>query len=449
MHWLKRTKELTPSEVQIGEAKRHGVPRYLAYGLPSHEGDNETRVLQYDDLDLYDIPLRSENSFLDFNGVVLFGGAFEEIRRSQSVWSAERIVACVAPNDLDLREREFYTAIQKGKFVVFLVPNIPKILDDQEVNPQVDLLRRFLKGLIHWDNLTSPVAHTQSAIPEFRAFIERYGTAYIQYRLPEEGKSDLLRPICGSKGTAFGVVFANKVFLLPCAFPQTHEQAIEMFLAGIRAADAYRNRMEKSYPEWIAEFRFANESVLIQKASAIRTELVQIESNIDNYANYKGVLCFRSEPLVQVVAALLRDFFDIDVEIEDNCIEDAVLKDTEGKILAVFEIKGVNGHFTRKNINQVDSHRERLNLPSKTPGILIMNTMMTAGSLAEKDQSPHPDIICKAATDNVLMIRTLDLLRYADYCQAGKLCKNDFRSTILCQAGWLDVRDEAARIVKK
>ena len=58
-------------------------------------------------------------------------------------------------------------------------------------------------------------------------------------------------------------------------------------------------------------------------------------------------------------------------------------------IQAVIEIKGVKGNFTRANVNQVDSHRERLKLPPTTPGILVMNTLMGVGSLQEKDQPPH------------------------------------------------------------
>ena len=81
------------------------------------------------------------------------------------------------------------------------------------------------------------------------------------------------------------------------------------------------------------------------------------------------------------------------------------------------------------------------------PGVLIMNTIMSAESLTDKDQHPHPDIVKKAAADNVLLIRTLDMLRCADLCQRGKLNKEDFRRAILTRAGWLKAADDGIEII--
>jgi len=110
--------------------------------------------------------------------------------------------------------------------------------------------------------------------------------------------------------------------------------------------------------------------------------------------------------------------------------------------------KGVNKNFARKDINQVDSHRERLGLQADTPGILVMNTLMDAKSLAEKDQSPHPDIIKKAVTDNVLLIRTIDLLRFADGVEVGVFKKEDFLGILMSQSGWLKVAENKCEVVK-
>ena len=159
-------------------------------------------------------------------------------------------------------------------------------------------------------------------------------------------------------------------------------------------------------------------------------------------------MCYQSDPLVEVVRKMLDHFFGIALTIDDKCIEDATLLDGEGTTQAVVEIKGVKGNFTRANVNQVDSHRERLKLPPTTPGILIMNTLMGVGSLQEKNQAPHPDIIQKAAADHVLLIRTLDLLRYADGIEQGNLTKEAFRNTILTESGWLKVENNIAEVVK-
>lgn len=146
--------------------------------------------------------------------------------------------------------------------------------------------------------------------------------------------------------------------------------------------------------------------------------------------------------------SILREVFELQVKTEDKRIEDAAIVDENGNVLAVVEIKGESGSFKREHVNQVDSHRERLYLPAKTRGLLIMNTNMKASSLAEKDEAPHPDIIAKAVAENVLMMRTLDLLRYADLVEQGMRSRADFRNDIFTNAGWLRVEDSAVQVVK-
>ncbi len=440
----KRMKHLVSSEGVIGGQGKSSLPKYLGYALPCDELDGKSRVHQYDDLELHDVPLMAQTSFPDFEGVILFGGAFEE--HGQDSFIGEPVATCAAPSDLDLRDREFYTAVQKGKTVVFLVPNLPTTLGYHSVDPRVDLFRRVMNTHgIHWDVLRSPIAHVRSDIPEFQEFIERFGTVHHCYSL----RGDLTKQLCGGRGMVFAFTIADRVFVLPCAYPQTHQQAVEMAVTAVRAARDYRERIKETFPEWVAEYRFGKEGQLIAKGEELRGQLLTLESEIDVYKQYKGALCFRSDPLVRVVTEVLHDFFGIELEIDEKYIEDATLKDDNGNILAVFEIKGVNGDFKREDVNQVDSHRERAGLGSQTPGILIMNTRMSAKSLADKDNPPHPDIIKKAVADNVLLVRTLDLLRCADLCQAGKLPKEQFRATILTQAGWLKCHGETAEVAKQ
>jgi len=71
---------------------------------------------------------------------------------------------------------------------------------------------------------------------------------------------------------------------------------------------------------------------------------------------------------------------------------------------------------TRANVNQVDAHRERLGLAPDVPGVLIM-------------------------------IRTLDLLRYADGVEKGVLTKEDFRDALLHKSGWLKVENQTVEVV--
>ena len=138
----------------------------------------------------------------------------------------------------------------------------------------------------------------------------------------------------------------------------------------------------------------------------------------------------------------------IELQIDDKCIEDATLRDDKGEVIAVLEIKGVKGNFSRNHVNQIDSHRERLALAPTTPGILVVNTMMSAESLDDKDARPHPDIVFKAKADNVLLIRTLDVIRYANAVERKILTAKSFRTHLLESTGWLHVEVDGASVVE-
>ena len=136
-----KTKASPPTKTDPG-------PRFLAYALPRARNDNESKVKTYDGFVLHDEPLGSSVSFLDFDGIALLAGAFERVH--SNMMDSPRVV-CASLSDLDLREREFYSAVQRGKPVIFLVSRLAHVVGFSEVNPQHDLFRRFANGFnLRW-----------------------------------------------------------------------------------------------------------------------------------------------------------------------------------------------------------------------------------------------------------------------------------------------------------
>ncbi len=418
--------------------------RFLGYALPPGKDEFRLRVIERDGFELHNEQIRAEVSFLDFDGVVTFAGAFETHDKNRPP-----NIVCVSRSDLDLREREFFTLIDQNKTFVFLIADLPVAIEGQSVDPCCDLFRRIAQKVgLAWNGYARQFAAIESLVPEFQDFISRYGTSSIVLRYGGEPESRA-RSICAQEGSVLGLVLGGNVFFLPCVRPRKQDQAVQMTVAVIEAAIAYRNRMSKELPEWSEAFSFQKEALLRKEAANLRKRLAETAAEIDCYVAFKGALIYQSDPLVEVVRNLLDRFFGISLTIDERCIEDATLQDIKGAIEAVFEIKGVKGNFKRSNVNQVDSHRERLSLLASTPGVLIMNTLMGVDSLQGKDEAPHPDIIQRAAVDHVLLIRTLDLLRYADGIEKGIFTKEAFRQTLLRESGWLKVENEVAQVMKQ
>lgn len=416
--------------------------KILGYGMPRSERDTASRVHSFDDFELHDEPLRSSVSFLHFDGVVVFAGTFERLEQN----FGSILSNCIAPADLDHRERELVTIVQQQKPVVFFVPRLH--IDYHSIGTHNDLFRRIAaKFGLGLSASTHATPFVQSLVTEFEDYVSRFGTGYVALNIPDNYKEDFV-PLLTCDDEVFGLVWANKLFILPSVIPQRVEQIPEIVGTAIRAAFAYRHRMSQTLPEWVSSFAFSKEAELRDKATRLHLEATQLEVEVDAYSTFKGALCLQSDPLVESVRKLLQHFFGIKLDVDDKCIEDATLREDD-EIKAVFEIKGIKGNFTRNHVNQVDSHRERLNIPPATPGVLIINTMMSAESLADKDERPHPDIVRKAVADNVLLARTLDLLRYADAIERGVLTPESFRTTILTDAGWLQVKGDSAVVHKE
>ncbi len=427
--------------IVFGSAERPGVPKVLGYALPPK--DPKRAIVEFDDMDLYDLPLGSPESFLDYSAVVVYAGAFEIFTGHDGRLCDVRS----ATYDLDRRDREAHTMGQKGIPLILLVPSIPQRLENRPVPETADLFRRLMSTLpMEWELLPKPVANLKALVPEFAELIQKHGVANVAFvpTLAYTGQATVIAEL----GAIYAFCMGPNLFFLPSHMPHNHDDACAIAALAARCVLAYRQRISTEMPGWVDDFRFQCENALRAEAEVHRLALSKLEAGIESYTARKVALCYKSDPLVKVIVSILREVFELQVKTEDKRIEDAAIVDENGNVLAVVEIKGESGSFKREHVNQVDSHRERLNLPAKTRGLLIMNTNMKASSLAEKDEAPHPDIIAKAVAENVLMMRTLDLLRYADLVEQGMRSRADFRNDIFTNAGWLRVEDGAVQVVK-
>jgi hypothetical protein len=126
---------------------------------------------------------------------------------------------------------------------------------------------------------------------------------------------------------------------------------------------------------------------------------------------------------------------------EEAFREDLTL-DSTGNIVALVEVKGVSKGVTREHVNQADSHRERNGMPPEFPSLLIINTnMKNSISLADKDQTVAPEQSQHACRNNVLILRTLDLLNLASLHMSGKLTPDEVVELLTTSRGWLKVGD--------
>ena len=432
-----------PRQTKTSHGSQPRKFRLLGYALPQPPDDNAERSLEHESFIVHDVPLRSNVRFQDYDGLIVFAGAFEKCTNTDS--PDRFLVSCIDRADLDLRERQTLTLIDQRKPVVFLLRFAPRYPVNSHEPADQDLFRRISSRLgIKWVSY-SQATPVDWLAPDFKTYAMSFGTGYILLRCDEQTREPTT-PLFGSDRLLFGAAVKDTVFFLPCPNPQNLHVVQQTVLAAIEGVLGYRERMSEDMPEWVSEFQFEKESSLRVELEGLVESARRLGTGIREYKQCKGALVFQSKPLVDIVAHAFRRFFGISLVIDDKCIEDATIRDSQGDILAVLEIKGVRGNFKGANVNQVDTHRERLGLNTETPGILITNTFMEAKNFKEKDERPHPDIVKKATRENVLILRTLDLIRLANLVEKGCVSTAEAKNMFLKSAGWLRADEHSVQV---
>ena len=248
------------------------------------------------------------------------------------------------------------------------------------------------------------------------------------------------------------VCFRRKIFFLPChAIKKDEKNVQDLFKILIPGLVATYRKLNQELPSWANDFKFITESRYIEDKEKLEKKLSTINKEIMNLEDFKKPLMLTNRLLVESIVNLMKNGMDLEVTGNDVGHEDLQLWDKseqeKGSIIAVIEVKGVNANVTRENINQVDDHRERNSFKTDFPGILIANTFIRlSNSLEDKDKPIEQEQIDHAIKMNVLILRTLDLVRVYDLILVGSIESEDFKSMLLTKKGWLEVKEGKIRL---
>ena len=187
--------------------------RLLIYGPRLQKDPGDLIAVEHELFDIEFANLPSPVSFLDYHGVVVFGGAFIE-----NVWPDPIGVRGpsyeVWADDLHRRQQESVSLIRRGGFLVLLVPPSTMAPHDNDLLPNT----------LHMLNIASYKMPATPAfdveVREFQDYMERYGISVYQYE-PRQDWSDF-RAITNNPISAF--VFADKVFVLPTVMRRSRAQ---------------------------------------------------------------------------------------------------------------------------------------------------------------------------------------------------------------------------------
>jgi hypothetical protein len=200
--------------------------------------------------------------------------------------------------------------------------------------------------------------------------------------------------------------------------------------------------------EYLADLRLPGEQDVLDKIADLQNDLAAQNTEAARLYRYRLLLGrLHGDPLEELV----RDALSVILESTDFRVEDRPERFGEdfwitgpGGDVALAEVKGISSGVGRREINQVDNHREERGYDTTDlPGLLVVNVHRQDTDLSRKtSEHVHPNTIAALRRQNVTLLRSADL-----YALLGRSLRGDAAGQILIDSltsggGWLEVTDE-------
>ena len=421
----------------------------LGYRVPTASLNAGSYLLEF-------CPVKTERDFSEFDIVIFFEKLFETIQQKQ--------IICSDKPEMLKRAKQAFKLLEKGGYVCSLFYEIKDAYvitsywdshtyQSNDTNLTKILLNDYGINKDIRKTIDTPLRHFKLYRNEYKKYLEDYGVCQTYFEIPSYEKINI-KAICGIRGVFTGGLVEEQIFFLPCLAPDKDETAtIKLFSTVASSLYESISKLAKEIPSWINDgLIFPEELKSIDKLNNLSKEITQIEVNLNIYKIYKSCLAQSGDALVESVSTVFESVFKLRVIRDEQFIDDIKLyipQEAEDKIIALVEVKGVNSGVKREHINQADSHRERSGLPNSFPALLIINSKMDATTFEEKDLEVAHEQIRKAVGDNVLIMRTIDLLNIVYLIENGTITKDSFLCILLTANGWLKATKEEFQILKE
>ena len=384
---------------------------------------------------------KSKEKFQTYDGVIMFQGIWAKWKQSSDYSVSENYLTDVQNDELRKRVKQLQQLLKNGGFVCFLMGKMR--YNDFDLS----------KYVISWFpssyyNAIADNEFVKANYDELKKYIDNYGVAKTTFSHHGDIDFKVLASTENYDGNV-GVCFERQIFFLPCHAPDRKEEdVVELFKTLVPSLVSLFKKINQELPDWISNYKFKLEEELISERKELHEKLSSITERLITFEKYKQVIAYSGEPLRTSISFLLSEGFGFSINMDDDLKEDLKIMSSErdpqkNKVLALIEVKGVNGNVDREAVNQVDSHRERGGYKSSMAGILIANTFIkTANSIKAKDKPVNAEQVQHAYRNNVLIIRTIDLIRALNLCLVDKDAISKFKQHLFSDCGWLEVKDD-------
>ncbi len=423
-----------------------GQRTILAYGFDEagFEFEKETKELA-DGSKLEFVRFDDPRDLSDADGVIVPQGVFEKIQTRHTEFFGAKTELWVDRWYLLEHERQVFNLLRAGKWVCFLVG---RIIDDLpqglhlESSSDTDLCKRILNAFgveRHRRYHLDVPAEVRARDWEFERYVRAYGEPTTVFELPRDPAIARRVIVELTNGAAVGVEFDHQLFFLPFrSSDRKWSTAVSIAKTAAHAISDYRRNRVIEIPAWVDEIRFQNEESLYLKINASLENVNRLESELESWRDYKGILTTSGIPLKSRVIAILENFFGLRVNGLEEDHEEAVITGDDNVPLVMFETKSANDYFPKRWCDELNSYKAVHQLPDSLPGVLFVNMDKSLHWVNSRLAKTLPqDLVEHAAKHNVLIVRAIDLLFLMQQLENNPRRKRRLIEMFCSGGGWL------------
>ena len=390
------------------------------------------------------IDFLNPTSFEMADGVIIPQGIFEQIKREPSTFGANSNITLHRAFMLE-RERQLFDCLREGKWVCFLVG---EIIDEvfqgfrTELINDTDLCKRILNAFHvgrrrRYRLYIDKQPKLRTGAREFDSYLHDYGSPTTVYELSSLDPIER-EVIAELDGQIVAVEFDRQLFLLP--FQTSNKDwpaALSVAKAVAGAVVSYRRSRISNIPDWVDELRFKSEEDLYLRINSLLERINRLEGQVRSWKDYKGILTTAGSQLRNRIVAILESVFDLHVEVEPDR-RTAMMMDDYHRSICIFQSYGTDKDIDIDFVDQIRGYRQRKGLPKSLRGILFVNSDMTLSNIRARTEKGVPqDIVKYAEGQNVLILRTIDLLCLMRQLETDSERKKKLMHLFLSRGGWL------------
>ena len=380
------------------------------------------------------------------DGVIVPQGIFEKIETRTDLFSGlfgEKTFVLVDKSLLLERERQVFNLLRDGKWICFLVGEITdQIAQGLHSEPisDTDLCKRILNAFMidrrRRYRLEIPL-ELKVRDEEFEPYMSHYGRPTTVFELPQDLPTER-HAIAWLGNGVVGMEIDAQLFFLPFeSTRRTLEVATHILTSLTPAINQYRRDRIIAVPDWVDEFHFKPEEPLYLEINDLLGKLNRLESELASLKDYKAILASSGIYLRNKLVALFESVFDLKVQCIDREERFLVVKDDDSPV-ALVESEGIQGGVQAASIERLARARRQHGLRDLFPAALLINNDMAVTNVGERSAtSIGSDVLQAAVQQNVLIMRTIDLLFLLNHLEKSPNKKGRMLHLLTSGSGWL------------